>query len=351
MDLVVSIIVPIYNVADYLAECLDSLVSQTYRNIEIILVDDGSTDSSPQICDFYASRDERIKVVHKINNGVSAARNTGIELAQGDYIMFVDGDDYLSIDMCKSMVDSCIEHNADFVICGNFTISTIGINSRKIFPASLFFNGESYTNDIQIATLGLVGDKLNDPSKLDRLTPVWARLYKTSIIKEHQVRFIDLAKLPSECLQFNFEFCNFAHNMAYVDSPLYYYRRNTQMSLTKPFRDDLWGKWLWWIDYMRAYLTVNKKSDKYWQAFYSRICCSVIPLGGNILKKPRYGERIIEAGKLLSNPELQNAFEYFDYSSMPFYWQMFFYCAKKRKIRMYLVITWCMRKILALRKS
>ena len=114
----ISIIVPIYNVEKYLPQCLDSLISQTYRDIEIILVDDGSPDKCPEICDAYAKKDARIKVVHQINGGVSSARNTGLKASRGEYIGFVDPDDWVAPEMYEKMMEALADHKADLAICG-----------------------------------------------------------------------------------------------------------------------------------------------------------------------------------------------------------------------------------------
>ena len=99
----VSVVVPVYNVEKYLSRCLDSIINQTYRNLEILLVDDGSTDKSGEICDYYALKDNRIKIFHKNNGGVSSARNYALERMSGDYVTFVDSDDTLSIDAVKKL--------------------------------------------------------------------------------------------------------------------------------------------------------------------------------------------------------------------------------------------------------
>ena len=114
----VSVIVPIYNVEKYLKRCIDSILNQTYKNLEIILVDDGSPDKCPEICDEYAKSDKRIKVIHKQNAGVSAARNDGLAIAQGDLIGFVDPDDYIVSEMYECMVNSIETYSSDMVVCG-----------------------------------------------------------------------------------------------------------------------------------------------------------------------------------------------------------------------------------------
>lgn len=127
----ISIIVPVYNMEKYINRCVDSILNQEYKNIEVILVDDGSKDSSPKICDEYAKKDNRIKVFHKENGGQGSARNLGIDNANGEYIGFVDSDDYIDEKMYKTLVNNAIKYNADISCCsGN---SKTNDNSIKIF--------------------------------------------------------------------------------------------------------------------------------------------------------------------------------------------------------------------------
>ena len=113
-----SIVVPVYNLENYLKKCIDSITNQTYKNIEVVLVDDGSTDGSGNICDDYAANDERIVVIHKSNAGVSEARNTALAAATGDYIAFCDADDYLESDYIEKMLDGIVRYGADIAACG-----------------------------------------------------------------------------------------------------------------------------------------------------------------------------------------------------------------------------------------
>lgn len=116
MDKLISIIVPVYNVEDYLPSCIDSLVNQSYESLEIILVDDGSTDSCPIICDEYACRDSRIKVLHKMNGGLSDARNAGIKVATGELIALVDSDDIIENRYCEKLYNEMVKYDADIVV-------------------------------------------------------------------------------------------------------------------------------------------------------------------------------------------------------------------------------------------
>lgn len=116
----ISIIVPIYNVEPYLRKCLDSIVGQTYRNLEIILVDDGSTDNCGAICDEYAARDGRIIVIHQLNGGLSKARNSGLDIASGSYLGFVDSDDWIELDMFEYLISNALSEDANICICGRY---------------------------------------------------------------------------------------------------------------------------------------------------------------------------------------------------------------------------------------
>lgn len=127
----ITAIVPVYNTQKYLTKCLDSLINQTYRNLQIVLIDDGSTDNSPIICDSYANRDSRVTVIHKDNQGVSSARNLGIDLSTGDYISFIDSDDWLELDAYEHLVACIAAHHADAVIFEYFIIYENGVTVHK----------------------------------------------------------------------------------------------------------------------------------------------------------------------------------------------------------------------------
>ena len=120
MDKLISIIVPVYNVEKYVAECIESIIKQTYQNLEILLIDDGSTDNSGKICDKYAEKDKRIKIIHKENGGVSSARNLGLDLAQGEYIAFIDSDDFVSNKYIESLY-SAIEHKDAEIVLSKYS--------------------------------------------------------------------------------------------------------------------------------------------------------------------------------------------------------------------------------------
>ena len=134
---IISVVVPIYNVEPYLSTCIESIVNQTYNNLEIILVDDGSPDNCPQICDQWAGKDKRIVVIHKKNGGLSDARNAGINIAKGQYISFIDSDDYIEPTLYEKMLQAIINTGAEIACCGRYVID----NDKQVLRTCHVMNG------------------------------------------------------------------------------------------------------------------------------------------------------------------------------------------------------------------
>ena len=132
MEPLISVIIPVYNVEPYLRKCVDSILNQTYRNLEVILVDDGSPDGCPAICDEYAALDHRVRVIHKKNGGLSDARNAGIAVMNGEYLSFVDSDDLLPVNAIKTMMKLAVEENADLVIGGHNRFEDIPVLNSDV---------------------------------------------------------------------------------------------------------------------------------------------------------------------------------------------------------------------------
>lgn len=174
----ISVIVPIYNVQEYLERSVESIIGQTYENLEIILVDDGATDNCPELCEQLAQRDPRIKVVHKINGGLSDARNAGLDVATGEYIGFVDSDDYIESDMYQLLVENLEKYDADISCCRYTWVWDDG-QQEKVGDS-----GEIYIYEGQEALKEYIYGKVMDPF-------AWNKLYKTELINgERPVRFI-----------------------------------------------------------------------------------------------------------------------------------------------------------------
>jgi glycosyltransferase involved in cell wall biosynthesis len=209
----VSIIVPIYNAEKYLERCLDSLLSQTYKNIEIILIDDGSTDSSPLICDRYKKKYKKIKVLHSKNNGQSIARNIGMNLATGKYICFADADDVLTKDSIERLIVIAEIGNYD-IVCGNYFIvdKDIKVSSNVFTTGKIDKYGceEHKKRYHQLKTTSLFGY-------------VWGKMYKSSFIQEHKLKFNISNEIFMEDTLFNLKTFSFNPKYYVLNEPIYYY--------------------------------------------------------------------------------------------------------------------------------
>ncbi len=200
----VSVIVPVYKVEKYINECVDSIINQTYKNIEIILVDDGSPDNCGKICDEYTQKDERIKVVHKENGGLSSARNCGIDVANGEYITFVDSDDYILDTMVEKMVNLFENHKAD-VVQVSFTRGKF-VNKNE--ETTVFCNEECINN--------YALDNLVRPE-------AWGKIFKSSLIKDN--KFNENIKY-AEDLELGLSLYKKIDKIVVSNEELYYYREN-----------------------------------------------------------------------------------------------------------------------------
>lgn len=215
MNDLISVIVPVYNVDVYLPECINSLMNQEYTNLEIILVDDGSTDDSGKICDEYQKKDERIKVIHKNNAGVSEARNTGIEESSGEYIAFVDSDDYVDNDYIYVLYKTLLKDNSDLSVC-NFTKLT----KKK---SNLDKNYKYYCVDAETAI-----DNMFEGNSIQGY--IWCKLFKKNIIRK--IKFDSNIKVCEDLL-FVVEYLKCSTKVSCTSSKLYYYRQRKNSALNK----------------------------------------------------------------------------------------------------------------------
>lgn len=238
---VISVIVPVYNAETTIIECVNSICANHYQALEIILIDDGSTDASGAICDTLAASDARIKVIHKNNEGVGIARNTGMESATGDYVMFVDADDTVSELIYEKMVRQVAIENADCVVCAAIYIYT---NVRKErTPLSHIFGSQSILGREEIDRR--IVHPLITPGHTDAalMQSVWNKLYRASVIRENGLSF---SRLPyAEDWLFNIEFFLKAGKVSFLEDPLYFYNASTPGSLSRSWRKDSFQNTVW----------------------------------------------------------------------------------------------------------
>lgn len=208
----ISVIIPVYNVEKYINQCINSVINQTYTNLEIILIDDGSPDRCGEICEEYALKDSRIKVIHQSNGGLSKARNSGLDIATGDYIGFVDSDDYIKDNMYEFLLQLLLKNNADISICGTFDIEK---NS--------YYEEEHYYNSEEAIKLMLTETKFN--------TSAWDKLYKRDLF--NGIRFPE-GKIYED-LATIYKLFHKASKIVYNSQPKYYYRITPNSIMNQSF--------------------------------------------------------------------------------------------------------------------
>lgn len=236
MQELISVIVPIFGIERYVGQCIESILNQTYRNLEIILVDDGSTDRCPEICDLYAGKDDRIKVIHKENGGLVSARKAGVEAANGDFVGYVDGDDWIEPTYYENMLNEILDANADMAVAG--------------FSRDLFDNATKIYNNIKSGTYegeSLQFLKKNMMSygafyKNGISTYVWNKLFKRDIIKKYQV-LVDNAITIGEDAAVVYPLITECERIVVSDNTDYHYRQreDSMLKKSKPFSEEKCG--------------------------------------------------------------------------------------------------------------
>ena len=243
----ISVIIPVYNVEKYLSRCLDSVINQTYSNLEILLVNDGSTDSSGFICDEYAKKDSRIVVIHQENKGTSIARNRGLERAKGEFIGFVDPDDVISVHFYEILYNTLIKTNSDLILCNfqNFT----HFNEIKEYNRSLY-NSIEYNGYNFIKNFTYKKDTV-------RYVVIWNKLYKRYLWDE--LRFPENVKIcEDEYVWYKTMFK--AHKICELDQILYYYFKRANSITNKVYEQFSYKKEIAFIEALKDRIDFCKKN-------------------------------------------------------------------------------------------
>lgn len=319
----ISIIVPVYRTEQYLRQCVDSLLAQTYNRIEIILVDDGSPDGSGGICEEYAAKDPRVKVIHQENGGLSAARNTGLDHATGEYVMFVDSDDWISPDNCEKAVAVARARDVDVVIWSYRREYPDRSLDRHIFAEEQAFTGEAYRR----LFLKVLGDTVT-PETLDSLSSACNKLYKLEGVAQ-SVRFVDTKIIGTEDLLYNVQVFLRAQNAYYLREAFYHYRKDNQHSLTKTYKKELLPKRK--VLFGELSRAVSHCGDPdYERALKKRIALDIL---GQSLNVVRSGEpaktkrRLIR--EVLHDEVCGSALAELSTAGMKIHWKLYYGCAKR----------------------
>lgn len=331
----ISVIVPVYNVENYMRQCIDSLLNQTLSNIEIILVDDGATDTSPKICDEYARRYSCIKVIHKLNGGLGSARNAGMKEARGKYIGFVDSDDYVSVKMYEILLDLAETNKADCAYCEftRFWNDTVDV-AKQPEKTIRIYSGKEILDSYLLDRVGCSPSEKEDCSYG---ASVNLGLFRSDVIQRSKVEFVSEREFIAEDMIFDIDFIPYCKKIVHTNEALYFYRFNPD-SLTTRYVPDRFERNVALCNEMASRLDKTYNSDVYkirLDRYFLKI--TRIALIEEIAHLNENGWRNTRANinRIANNQKLNQILKTYPLASLP-KTQKIFFCALKQK--MYLLV-------------
>ena len=331
----VSIIVPVYNVENYIERCLNSLVNQTFKDIEIITINDGSTDKSLELINKYVKEDIRVSVIDLGDEGVSYCRNLGIEKANGKYIMFVDSDDWIDSNMIEAMYKKAEENKLDLVMC-SYIREFKDHSKEKIFnlPEEIIYKEDKVKNELLRKLVGPVKEELSNPEMLDALGTVWGKLYRTDIFKENKIKFVDLKEIGSaEDTLFNIFTFNYLKKVMFLNKPMYHYWRDNPKSVTSQYNSKLKEQRKVFFKYISDFIKENNFEQVFEEALNNRICTSVLGLG--LIECSKNNKisginKIKNIKKIINEEYIRNAYKNLELKYFSIHWRVFYFFIKNK---------------------
>ncbi len=288
----VSVLIPVYNTSKYLDECMETVVNQTHKDMEIILLDDESTDNSGAMCDEWAAKDDRIKVVHKKNEGLGLTRNVGLDMISGDYVSFLDSDDSLDLNAFEICINTLEEKDADACFFGRRTFDDKGNYSvNKDIPDKLEYTGDEVRTEFACRYFGLFPYEERDPYIKESVTRAF---YRRSVIEATHIRFHSERECASEDVFFNLEVCRNANRIIIIPKELYNYRHNPD-SLTRKYDpkrvEKCRGFYRLLLEYEQKYTEIPDVRE--------RLNYNSLAMLRGVIKKEAAHSTISEAGKTI----------------------------------------------------
>lgn len=321
----VSIIIPAYNVESYIEDCLNSIINQTYKDLDIIVINDGSTDKTVEKIQGFLHTDKRITLINQENKGLSSVRNLGLQLVAGDYVMYVDSDDWLDLDTVENCVNRIIETQADVCFFSYLSEFKGRSEERTLFTSDKLFEKEECI-ELQRRLLGPMDQELCIPQRLDSYGSFAMKLYRKDLLKG--MVFTDTTLIgTAEDVLFNVEFFLRVKRAVYINKPFYHYRKTVSTSLTSIYRPRLLTQWCCLFDLMSQF-AISERAKK---ALNNRIAISLFGLGITFCDAPiSLKERLKKIKECLYNPLYEKAFLQLNFSYFPLHWKLFYYCGKHK---------------------
>lgn len=334
----VSIIVPVYNAEKYLKRCVNSLTGQTLREIEILLVDDSSTDGSLEVCSQLAREDSRIQVLHKINEGAGKARNAALEIATGEYLGFVDSDDYVEPDMFQTLYEKALEYDSDLVLSGvlfedgNMFRETGHSLSKNYFSEDTLFISEEERKKL---AMGIIGATAEDADDSRYGMSIWKNLFRMDVIRRNQITFQSEREILSEDALFMVDYITCIQRAVGVPQAFYHYCRNGD-SISKSYKKDRFEKSLIFVNEVEKRFQRNIQPKEYqiyihrfWQAMCRVVCSQEILHSTQV--KGTYADLRQRLKAVCTHPLTLRALTAYPIGKLPLKQRIFAYAMKYRQ--------------------
>lgn len=327
----ISVVIPVYNVEKYLRQCLDSVVNQTYSNLEIILVNDGSKDGSLNICKRYAEKDSRIIILDQANQGLSGARNSGIDIAKGKYISFLDSDDWIELNAFEKAGSVAEAKELDLVFWQFVKeFDNKSVQYQGLFNEYTYFDSENL-KQLHRRIAGPLGQEMKNPQLIDSFVSAWGKLFLLSKIRDNKLQFVDTKIIGSEDIFFSFQYFGKIESAYYLHEYLLHYRKDNPTSLTKSHGSTLFPRYCNLFQYLTREIESNNYDEEFKMGLNNRIGISMMNIGLSETSKKNSAStksKIKLLTSYLNNPIYINAYKTFDFYSLRPHWYIYFYMCK-----------------------
>lgn len=338
MDLV-TVIVPVYNVEKYLNRCVESIRNQTYTNLEIILVDDGSPDNCPKMCDEIQKTDNRVKVIHKQNGGLGFARNSGLEKTTGKYVTFIDSDDWINEKHIENLLSAIRKEDADLVIGSYTSVNNSGNEKIAKSKETKVFSGlEDIENNL---TLPLIGADVLASSDVEMESSCCMNLYKMDIVNKYNLSFVSEKYAVAEDLYFNIDFFMHSEKILIIDEKGYYYYENLN-SISRKYDPNRFIRTINFFDLVkekiREYNLENKVGFRAERSFLMKIRVAVRHIVISDLPTKR---KLDEIKAIVNNKTIEKVLKTYPIEKYSSAFRVFYYLVKNKNV----VGVYCLTKI------
>ena len=325
-----SIIVPVYNVERYLKRCIETIIVQEFQDFEVIIIDDGSTDNSSKICDELSKNDERIKVIHKKNEGLGMARNTGIDIAKGKYILFVDSDDYILPDLLRDVHETMEQYNPEIIFYG---FKRVNSNGKVYFELNPNTSKRIYDKKEEIINEILAEFISNSNNKIGLNISAWNFCIDNNFFKKNNLKFVSEREYISEDVYFYMDMFKYLSKVCFLNKPYYCYCQN-ESSLTTSYRIDRFQKSKYFYRTMQELAKEYNYGEMIERRLYGAFIASVMAcLKMELANREKYSLKyaLENAKKIYMDDFLQEAIKNYDGTKKSKGWKLFYYCINNKK--------------------